>query len=94
MAFVKISADFGIVVRKASLIERNVTKREVLLAFEVDTPLGETDDLYSFGPHFGPEASDELCKRLEALGLRYVDDYFVFAPEAPDWCSFGATCQK
>ena len=33
--------------------------------------------------------AENLSKMLEAHGLRYVDDYFVFAPEVPDWCGFG-----
>jgi hypothetical protein len=47
----------------------------------------------SFGPHFGGEAADEFTRRLRALGLEYVDDFFVFAAELPKWCRFPAALE-
>jgi hypothetical protein len=91
MSFARISTDFGIVVREGSLAQRNVSLSQLLQMFEVDAPFDRAGGLISFGPHFGRDASDALCRRLEAAGLRYIDDYFVFVPEAPDWCAFGAT---
>ena len=90
MSFVRISVDFGIVLREEALAERNVSLSQLLKMLEIDAPLDQAGGLISFGPHFGQEASDGLCRVLDAMGLRYVDDYFVFAPEAPAWCTFGA----
>jgi hypothetical protein len=55
---------------------------------EAKAPSSKTEGLISFGPLFGQEAANECCRRLAALGLKYVDDFFVFAPEAPSWCAF------
>jgi hypothetical protein len=93
MPFVRVSADYGVVVRKAALAERGVSMQQLLDAMEAGQPLDESADLVSFGPHFGSEASDELSRRLRALGLEYVDDFFVFAGEFPNWCRFGAALE-
>jgi len=84
---VRISSDFGLVLRKAALRERGVALADVLEAMEVREPLAGDDDLLSFGPHFGGEAADVFSARLEGLGFVYVDDYFVFAEPFPQWCS-------
>jgi hypothetical protein len=84
------SVHFSIVIRADALVERGVDRGELLKLFEVEAPQGEVSGLMSFGPHQGVEISDGLCAQLEAFGLLYVDDYFVFAPEVPDWCAFGA----
>ena len=84
---VRISSDFGLVLRKAALRERGVALADVLKAMEVREPLAGDEDLLSFGPHFGQEAADTFSARLDVLGFVYVDDYFVFAEPLPEWCS-------
>jgi len=90
---VKISADFGIILRRAALSERNVARERVIIAME-DEPLAESMDLLSFGPHFGGEAADEFVRRLQALGLELFDDFFVFQGDFPTWCSFFGGIQE
>ncbi len=90
MLYARSSVHYTIVVRAASLIERNVSLADLLRAFDVAEPQGMVAGLFTFGPHQGGEISEGLCQSLEKLGLNYVDDYFVFAPEVPDWCRFGA----
>lgn len=89
MTWAAASVHYSIIVREAALLERGLSRSALLAVFEVEVPQGECAGLISFGPHQGVEAADNLSKMLEEQGLRYVDDYFVFAPEVPDWCRFG-----
>lgn len=85
----RIASDYGIVIRKAALPAKGIKRRAVLAAMEGE-PLDESDNLFSFGPHFGGEAADKFMKRLEALGLEFYDDFFVLQGDFPHWCSFSA----
>jgi hypothetical protein len=89
MRFVRISSDFGIVIRKAALAARGVTRKQVLDVMEASGPFDEDDHILSFGPHFGAEAADEFRARLQSIGLLYADDFFTFGGEFPAWCEFG-----
>ncbi len=51
-------------------------------------PLDENDELLSYGPHFGAEAMEEMGKRLSRLGLLYLDDFFYFHGDFPEWANF------
>lgn len=53
--------------------------------------MDEDDALFSFGPHFGQEASDEFLRRLKSLGLAYPEDVFVFEEFIPTWCALSAS---
>ncbi|GFE88653.1 hypothetical protein [Steroidobacter agaridevorans] len=88
MASVVISAENGIVVRLAALRAKGIQFKRVLDAMEVDKPLDKNEDIASFGPHFGREAADEFQRRLESLGLVYIDDFFIFSGDFPDWTAF------
>ncbi|MEW5248676.1 hypothetical protein [Microbulbifer discodermiae] len=90
---ISVSKDYGIVIRKAALREKEVETSKVLEVMETTEPLGESDELLSFGPHFGGEASYELSKRLDSLGLTRKRDYFVFYGDFPDWVGF-YVCEK
>jgi len=87
---VTVTAEFGIVVRRKSLVERGVPLFDLLAAMEVSEPLDSNEDLLSFGPHFGQEAMDALSRRLMALELIYFDDFFEFFVGHPRWCTFQA----
>lgn len=88
MTNVRLTAEFGVVVRVASLEQRGVSYRKLLDAMEVDVPLDSSEELVSFGPHFGQEAATEFVRRLECLGLILFDDFFVFSGDFPQWCGF------
>ncbi len=77
MKHVRVSTDFGIVIRRAALGLHGVGTDQLTAVME-SPPLDESDELLSFGPHFGVEAADEFGRRLQALGLVFVEDYFVF----------------
>lgn len=89
MNFIGISSEYGIVIREAALGQRDVERPRILNALETDMPFNRGEGLIAFGPHFGQEAADEFIGRLEALGLKYVDDFFILVPEAPSWFRFG-----
>ena len=88
MASIAVSAEYGIVVRLAAIRTKGIEFKRVLDAMEVERPLDNNDDIASFGPHFGREAADEFHRRLESLGLVYIDDFFIFSGDFPDWCAF------
>ena len=64
--------------------------KALLKEMEVEKPLDSNEFLLSFGPSFGPEALDEFFRRLQELGLEYIDDFFIFTGDFPDWCEFWA----
>jgi hypothetical protein len=88
MATVNLTAEFGLVVRRAALEQRGLTYRKLLEAMETEAPLDMNEDLISFGPHFGSEAATEFVRRLESVGLINIDDFFVFVGDFPGWCGF------
>lgn len=91
---IKITGEYGVIVRKAALTAKNISYSALFDAFETDVPLDGNDDLVSFGPSFGQEAMDEFVSRLQALGLVYFDDFFCIAYDLPEWCALRAGLAK
>jgi hypothetical protein len=87
----KLSAQFGIVVRKARLVELQLDLDTVLQKLEADVAYDEDDQLLSLGPHFDDGAAAELAKRLSSMGLMETDDFFVFRSDVPEWCVMSVT---
>ncbi len=85
---IKISFEFGIVIRKDAIKTKHIAKEKITEVFEGEKPLDESDVLLSYGPHFGADAMEELGKRLSKLGLEYIDDFFYFQGDFPDWAEF------
>jgi hypothetical protein len=88
MECVRVTGEFGIVVRLASLNERGINFEQLLDALETSSPFDSNDEIASFGPHFGGEALATLIRRLSDLGLEYFDDFFEFSGDFPRWCAF------
>lgn len=88
---IKVTFEYGIVIRKESMSEKRVDRNKLLSALEVDSPASENDDLMTFGPHFGPESMENLGGRIESLGLGYIDDFFYFHGDFPDWAEFSVS---
>ena len=88
--YINVTSEFGLIIRKHALLERNVSMEMVLAAMEVSRPLDCNDELISFGPSFGSEALEEFSRRLMKLGLEYFDDFYEFAFPSPSWCQFQA----
>jgi hypothetical protein len=82
----KVSKDFGIVIRRHSIKEKNIDLDIILKEFHFDGLYDESDDFISLGPFFGGDASDSCMKSLEKLGLAYIDDFFILEAYFPDWC--------
>lgn len=94
MSHIKITGEFGIVIRRHSLVEKNVSLDGVLAAVELREPFDINSDLVAFGPCFGREAQDTLTKRLISLGLVYFDDFVDFTVEVPPWCGLYASLRN
>src|SRR3954466_920508 len=88
MTAVDMTSEFGLVVRRAALEQRGVSYGKLLELMEAQTPLDASEELVSFGPHFGSEAVAEFVRRLEAAGMINIEDFFVFVGDFPEWCGF------
>jgi hypothetical protein len=85
---VTVTSEFGLIVRRKALAERQVDLRNLYIAMDAEERLDANDDLLSFGPHFGREALNTVLSRLTELGLIYFDDFFEFCGDYPPWCAF------
>ena len=94
MSHAKVTGEFGIIVRRRSLVENGVLLDAIFRAMGVQAPLDVNDDLVTFGPCFGQEALDALSKRLTAIGLTYFDDFIDFTVVVPPWCLLHATLSE
>ncbi|WFU07173.1 hypothetical protein QA648_35305 (plasmid) [Rhizobium sp. CB3171] len=88
MNFINVTHEYGLVIRRAALVERGVALDDLLSAMKVRGPLDSDAHLISFGPSFGQEALEGLVKVLSALGLRYFDDFIDIVGDYPRWCQF------
>ncbi len=82
---VKITNYFGLVIRKSSLEEKKIALDTIKTKVFESDPLDENKELISYGPHFGGEEIKVYEERLKKIGLEYVDDYFDFSNDYPDW---------
>jgi hypothetical protein len=88
MNFINVTQEYGLVIRRDALRERNVSLEVLLKTMKVDAPLDSNEWLISFGPSFGQEALDGLVKELSGLGLQYFDDFIEVVGNYPEWCQF------
>ncbi|RQS01272.1 MULTISPECIES: hypothetical protein [unclassified Burkholderia] len=86
----KISRDFGIVVRRAALVEKDVDLSALMREFNFADCFDESDRLVSLGPFFGGDAVDACMRSLERRGLVYFDDFFIVEQTYPGWCELEA----
>lgn len=91
---IKATGEFGLIIRRDALQERQVSFEAILEAMEAVEPLDSNDELLSFGPSFGQEALDVFVRRLIAIGLVYFDDFFEFVGMFPTWCEFRASLKS
>lgn len=91
---IAVTFTYGILVIRQALQARGVSLAEVCNALEVAEPMDSGSSLLSFGPAFGKEASDALVRRLQGLGLTYVDDFFDIALDLPEWVRFSASSNE
>jgi hypothetical protein len=86
--FVAVTGEYGIVIRRRALAERNLSYQSLLAAMEADEPHGADEELLTFGPSFGKEALQLFTQKLVSLGFVYFDDFFEFQTDHPRWCKF------
>ncbi|ELW9529570.1 MULTISPECIES: hypothetical protein [Burkholderia] len=84
----QVSSDFGIVVRRQALEEKRVDLSPVLSEFHFEQYFDQSNEFVSLGPFFGGDAADDCMRSLEKLGLSYIDDFFIFMGDFPQWCRF------
>jgi hypothetical protein len=65
----KVSKDFGIVVRRAALAAKDVDLSAIMAEFNFQTYFDESDSLISLGPFFGGDAADDM-RSLERGGFK------------------------
>lgn len=82
----KVSKDFGIVIRRQALNEKAINLEQVMKEFHFEQPYDQSIDFVSLGPFFGGDASDSCMRFLEQLGLIYIDDFFILEAYFPEWC--------
>jgi hypothetical protein len=93
MSPVKVASSHGYLFRRKVMLEKGLSVEMVMAALECEAPLDINEDLLSLGP-FWPDAWEELMRRLKALGLEYVDDYFIFEAAVPEWCQLHVSLAK
>lgn len=86
MRVVKLSSDFGIIVKKEAIRQKGVSLEQLFQIMETSFPFDENETLISFGPHFGKEATNEFIQRLEHVGLIYGKEFLDFHDILPNWC--------
>jgi hypothetical protein len=89
MKYIAATPEYGLVVRKSSLMERGISQSSFSEAMHDIDILEENDELMSYGPLFGQEAFDEIKTRLANIGLSHVDDYLELNFLLPDWLRLG-----
>ncbi|WP_157380122.1 hypothetical protein [Burkholderia ubonensis] len=86
----KISRDFGIVIRRAALVDKAIDLSAIYAEFNFSRCFDESDTMVSLGPFFGGDAADACMRSLERLGLAYIEDFFICEQYVPDWCELQA----
>lgn len=85
---IKITSEYGLIIRRDSLIRENITEERICEIMEVKEPMDSNSTLISFGPHYDEEAAGNFLMKLEKEGLRYVEDFFIFFGDFPEWIQF------
>lgn len=91
MSYIAAAPEFGLIIRKAALTEKDISGRTLTEAVHDIDLIAENDDLLTFGPLFGDEAFQTIMRRLELIGLTYVDDYFGLDVLVPPWVGLGVS---
>ena len=94
--YIQVTSEFGIIIRKKALLDKHIDQKSLeatifLLTSPYSLVIGESDDLMSLGPYPGREFMEMIGKNLTKLGLEYIDDFFYFYGDFPDWAEFSVT---
>lgn len=82
----KVSKDFGIVIRREALVQKSIDLASIMIEFNFEKHYDDSEELVSLGPFYGSDNSDDCMKSLERKGLVYVDDFFILEGYFPKWC--------
>lgn len=83
-----------VLIRKASLAERNVSRESLLKVAGWNKIRHEDDDLITIPARWpGVEGLEDTVRDLQRLGLEYWDDFVEVKGDFPDWCGLSAHYQ-
>ena len=85
---VKVTPEYGLIVRRDALREQGVSFDALLAAMDAQNPMDMNDHLISFGPLLEDGAFEDVIQSLRALGLEYYNDFVEFVGAYPKWCCF------
>lgn len=91
MSYIDATSEFGLVLRKGSLLEKGISHSALAETMRDIDVLGENGDIISCGPIFGEGALQEIISRLSSVGLEYFDDYFDLNFPMPNWVKLGVS---
>jgi len=94
MGYIAATLEFGLIIRKAALVEKKLSRQALIGVMQNIDLIAENDDLLTFGPLFGEETYQTTMRHLEMAGLTYVDDYFGLDILVPPWIEFGVTLAR
>ncbi|MEQ1536346.1 MAG: hypothetical protein ABL923_10750 [Burkholderiaceae bacterium] len=82
----KVSKDFGIVIRRDALVKKSIDLSSVMREFNFSKNYDDSSEFVSLGPFYGGDNADDCMRSLEGQGLAYIDDFFILEGYFPDWC--------
>ena len=82
----KVSKDFGIVIRRQALVQKSIDLTPVMTEFNFTRNDDDSSDFVSLGPFYGGDNADDCMRALERQGLIYIDDFFILEGYFPEWC--------
>jgi hypothetical protein len=82
----KVSKDFGIVIRRDALVQKSIDLSSVMREFNFSKNYDDSPEFVSLGPFYGGDNADDCMRSLEGKGLAYIDDFFILEGYFPDWC--------
>lgn len=82
----KVSKDFGIVIRRDALVQKSIDLIAVMSEFNFTKNYDDSLEFVSLGPFYGSDNADDCMRSLERHGLVYISDFFILEGYFPDWC--------
>ena len=82
----KVSKDFGIVIRRDVLAKKAIDLSSVMSDFNFSKNFDDSLEFISLGPFYGSDNAEDCMRALERQGLVYIDDFFILEGYFPEWC--------
>jgi len=89
---IEITHYSGFVFKRESLEKNSLATEAIAKKLELEV-LDQSIDLITFKPCY-PDRVQFLVTELKKMNLEYVDDYFVFEIDVPEWLQFSVTINR